>query len=103
MKDAFNFTLVMIVLFMVFMLSRKIAQKRMGQTYHRIINELKTGQAYCENSAVVIKDLEKYSLKTLKNHRPKVMEQLIACKIVGVTADQKFFIKQDPDEFEIPG
>ncbi len=100
MKDVLNTILIVIALGFVFIIVRRISQIRMVNAYKQIINELKAKQAHDEDSAVPLEGLDRLSIRLMKNHRPKIIEQLLIGKVLGATEDHRFYLNKDPDELE---
>ncbi|UCD80248.1 MAG: hypothetical protein JSW26_02105 [Desulfobacterales bacterium] len=74
-------------------LSRHFHAWKIKKAYLRIIEDLKSREAFTPESAIVLPYANRSFLRIgLKDHRPTALKSLIAEHIVGMTEDGRYFM-----------
>jgi hypothetical protein len=95
MDESAKTFLALIVLVLVYLLSRRVHAWRFKRAYERIFRDLEKNGALDETSAV---DLPYAKLRIfrvgMRDYRPKAMEFLVSNNMVGMTDDGRYYLKE---------
>ena len=97
MSDAVSVAMWIGVLLAVYILTRKIGVWRAVSAGKSIITELKQRGAYDPDSAVDLPDARRNMLRPgIRSFRPEGLRMLLIDDIVGMTPDERYYLKNDP-------
>ena len=100
MTDAFQITLGILFLILVFILTRYGIAWRIKRAGRRIINDLEGVGAQSPDSAVELPYMKKQLIKIgMRDFKPTAMQSLIEAGIVGMTGSGKYYLKMKPLDF----
>lgn len=100
MADAMQLTLGILLLILVFILTRYGITWRIKRAGRRIINDLERAGALSPDSAVELPYVKQHLIKIgMRDFRPTAMQSLVEGGIVGVTAGGKYYLKIKPIDF----
>lgn len=82
-----------ILLVLALILSRQFHAWKIKKAYLRIIEDLKSREAFTPESAIVLPYATRPFLRIgLRDHRPAALKSLVAEHIVGMTEDGRYYI-----------
>ena len=94
MSDTGELIIGICVLLGVIVLARKYHAWRVKRAMLLIINELKAQRAYTPDSAIDLPYAKRNVVKLgMRDHRPMAMDHLTFDKIVGITEEGKYYLK----------
>jgi len=100
MADAMQITLGILLLILVFILTRYGMTWRIKSAGRRIINDLERLGALNLESAVELPYLKKQLFRIgMRDFRPTAMQSLVEAGIVGMTASGKYYLKMKPIDY----
>ena len=90
-----------LLLVLVFILTKKISAWRIKRAFFAIIRDLESVSAVDPASAVLL-PYAKTSLFRfgVRDFRPKALEYLISSSVVGLTEDGRYYLKEKADLFK---
>jgi hypothetical protein len=95
MSESVKTVLALIVLVLVYLLSRKVHAWRIMRAYNRIFRDLEGKGAVNEASAVELPYAKMRIFRVgMRDYRPKAMEFLISNQMVGMTDSGKYYLKE---------
>jgi len=95
MSETVQIFLVIGVMVLVFIFTKKIQSVRMMKARDFIVDDLKKRGALNEESAVDIDYASTSILKIgIRDERPKVLKQLLQYGIVGMTMENRFYLNE---------
>jgi hypothetical protein len=100
MADAMQITLGILLLILVFIVTRYGITWRIKRAGRRIINDLERLGAQSPESAVELPYLKQHLLRIgMRDFKPTAMQSLIEGGIVGMTGAGKYYLKMKPINF----
>lgn len=99
MSDAVSVAMWIGILLAVYILTRKIGVWRAVSAGKSIIAELKQRGALDPASAVELPDARRNMLRPgMRSFRPEGLRMLLIDDIVGMTPDERYYLKNDPSQ-----
>jgi hypothetical protein len=100
MADAMQITLGILLLILVFIVTRYGITWRIKRAGRRIINDLERLGAQSPESAVELPYLKQHLLRIgMRDFKPTAIQSLIEGGIVGMTGAGKYYLKMKPINF----
>jgi hypothetical protein len=100
MADAMQITLGILLLILVFILTRYGITWRVKRAGRRIVNDLERIKALTPESAVELPYMKKQLIKIgMRDFKPTAMQSLVEAGIVGMTGSGKYYLKMKPLNF----
>jgi hypothetical protein len=97
MSDAFQITLGILFLILVFILTRYGMAWRIKRAGRRIIGDLERLGALGPDTAVELPYMRRQLLRIgMRDFRPTAMQSLVEGGVVGMTAGGKYYLKMKP-------
>jgi len=94
MSETLEIILAIGMLLGVIILTRRYHAWRLKNAYMRIVEDLKSNNAYDPKSAIELTYAQRNVLKMgLRDHRPMALDHLILDNIVGLTDEGRYFLK----------
>lgn len=93
MPESIELIISILLLGAALILSRQFHVWKIKKAYLRIIEDLKSRQAYNPESAIALPYANRSVLRIgLRDHRPAALKSLVAENIVGATQDGRYYI-----------
>jgi hypothetical protein len=93
MPESFELIISILLLGAALILSRYFHGWKIKKAYLRIIEDLKTRQAFNAESAIALPYASRSVLRIgFRDHRPAALKSLVAENIVGTTPDGRYYI-----------
>ncbi len=100
MTDVMQITFGILLLILVFVLTRYGIAWRVKRAGRRIINDLERVGALSAESAVELPYMKQHLIKIgMRDFRPTAMQSLVEAGVVGMTGSGKFYLKMKPLNF----
>jgi hypothetical protein len=93
MPQSLQLIISILLLVIALILSRQFHAWKIKKAYLRIIEDLKSREAFNPESAIALPYAKRSVLRFgLRDHRPMALKGLVAENIVGVTEDGRYYI-----------
>ncbi|HDG97915.1 MAG TPA: hypothetical protein ENG73_07075 [Desulfobacterales bacterium] len=96
MNEKLQLLLVIVGLLCAIWISRKVTMWRIIRAYRKIIHDLKNAGATDPSSAVSLSYSKESIFRAgMKDYRRKALEYLVSNNVVGMTDENKYYLKED--------